>query len=102
MHARSSTSINTLFFGTLDDSSSPMVSLAPYEIVDPSLCRSTSICKSIKSPDFAYSCYYSSFTSFLAFIHCLYELGSYKETILDPCWQQVMDEKLKSLHKTNT
>ena len=102
VHASSSTSIDTLLSRTLDDSSSPMVSLAPSEIVNPSLRRSTSICKSTKSQDFAYSCYSSSFTSFLAFIQCLCEPSSYKETILDSCWQQVMDEKLKSLHKTNT
>ena len=38
----------------------------------------------------------------MASIHCLFELSSYKETILDPLWQQAMDEELFALHKTNT
>jgi len=35
-------------------------------------------------------------------IHCLFEPSSYKETILDPLWQQAMDEELSALYKTNT
>ena len=73
-----------------------------FEIVDPPLRQSIRIRKSTKLPDFAYSCYSSSFTFFLAFIHCLYEPSSYKEAILDPLWQQTMDEKLSALHKTDT
>ena len=38
----------------------------------------------------------------LASIHCLFELSSYKEAILDPLWQQAMDEELSALHKTDT
>ena len=70
--------------------------------MDPPLRQSTRNRKSIKLPDFAYSCYSSSFTFFLAFIHCLYEPFSYKETILDPLWQQAMNEKLSALHKIDT
>jgi hypothetical protein len=70
--------------------------------VDPPLRQSIRIRKSTKLPDFAYSCYSSSFTFFLAFIHCLYEPSSYKEAILDPLWQQTMDEELSALHKTDT
>jgi hypothetical protein len=70
--------------------------------VYPPLCQSIRIHKSIKLPDFAYSCYSSSFTSFLAFIHCLSKPFSYKEAILDPLWQQAMDEKLSTLYKTDT
>jgi hypothetical protein len=44
----------------------------------------------------------SSFTSFLASIHCLFEPSSYKEAIFDPLWQQAMDEELSALHKTDT
>ena len=54
------------------------------------------------SSDFAYSCYHSLFTSFLTSIHCLSEPSSYKEAILDPHWQQAMDDELKALHKTDT
>ena len=82
--------------------SSLVVFQAQFEIVDLHLCRSTHICKSTKSLDFAYSCYSSSFTSFLAPIHCLSQPSSYKEAILDPYWQQAMDEELKALHRTNT
>ena len=70
--------------------------------MDPPLRQSIRIRKSTKLPDFAYSCYSSSFTFFLAFIHCLYESSSYKEAILDPLWQQTMDEELSALHKTDT
>jgi hypothetical protein len=70
--------------------------------VDPPPRQSIRILKSTKLPDFAYSCYSSSFTSFLASIHCLFEPSSYKEAILDPLWQQTMDEELSALHKINT
>jgi hypothetical protein len=75
---------------------------ASSEIVDPSPRQSIRICKSTKLPDSAYSCYSSSFTSFLAFIHDLFEPSSYKEAILDPLWQQAMHEELSTLHKTDT
>jgi hypothetical protein len=70
--------------------------------VDPSLCQSIHIRKSIKLLDFAYSCYFSSLTSFLASIHCLFDPYSYKEAILDPLWQQAMNEELSTLHKIDT
>jgi hypothetical protein len=92
----------TLLSGTLE---APFSSTAPQalsEIVDPPPGQSSRIRKSTKLPDFAYSCYSSSFTSFLASIHCLFEPFSYKETILDPFWQQTMDEELSALHKINT
>jgi len=69
--------------------------------VDPPPYQSIRIRKSTKLPDFAYSCYSSSFTSFLAYIHCLFEPSSYKEAILDPLWQQAIDEELSALHKTD-
>ena len=50
----------------------------------------------------AYYCYPSSFTSLLAYIHCFSKLSSYKEAILDPHWQQAMDEELSTFHKTST
>jgi len=59
---------------------------APSEIVDPPLCQFISIRKSIKLPYFIYSCYSSSFTFFLASIHCLSKLFFYKEVILNPFW----------------
>ena len=64
--------------------------------------RSTCVCNSTKSSDFAYSCYSSSFTSSLAYVHCFPEPSSYKVAILDPRWQQAMDEELFALHKTGT
>jgi hypothetical protein len=70
--------------------------------VDPPPRQSIRICKSIKLLDFAYSCYSSSFTSFLASIHCLFEPPSYKEAILNPLWQQAMVKELSALHKTDT
>ena len=70
--------------------------------MDPPLRQSIQILKSTKLLDFAYSCYSSSFTSFLAYIHCLSEPSSYKEAIIDPLWQQAIDEELSVLHKTAT
>jgi hypothetical protein len=48
-----------------------MVPPASFDIVDLPLHQSIRIRKSTKLPDFAYSCYSLSFTSFLASIHCL-------------------------------
>ena len=70
--------------------------------MDPPLRQSIRIYKSIKLPNFAYSYYSLSFTSFLASIHCFSEPSSYKKTILDPLWQQAIDEELSALQKTNT
>ena len=84
-------SINTLLSRTPEAPSSPMVPRPPSEIVDPPLRRSTCICKSTKSPDFSYSSYFSSFTSFLASIHYFSKPFSYKEAILYPHGQQAMD-----------
>jgi hypothetical protein len=70
--------------------------------VDPPLHQSIRIHKSTKLLDFAYSCYSSSFISFLASIYCLSEPFSYKEAILDPLWHQAMDEELSVFHKTDT
>jgi len=91
-HVRSICTHNSTGTGTLLSSTpeAPFSSTAPQassEIVDPPPCQSIRIRKSTKLPDFAYSCYSSSFTSFLAFIHCLFEPSSYKEAILDPLWQ---------------
>ena len=70
--------------------------------MDSPLRQSTRIHKSTKLPDFFYSYYSSSFTSFLASIHCLFEPSSYKEVIVYPLWQQAMNEELSALHKINT
>jgi hypothetical protein len=70
--------------------------------VDPPPRQSIRIRKSTKLPDFTYSCYSSSFTSFLASIHCLFEPSSYKDAIFYPLWQQAMNEELSALHKINT
>ena len=83
----------------------PFSSIAPQassEIVGPPLRRSICIRKSTKLPDFVYSCYSTSFTSFLASIHCLSKPFFYKEAILDSLWQQAMDEELSASHKTDT
>ena len=75
---------DTLLSGTPEAPSSSIVPQASSEIVDPPLHQSISIRKSTKLPNFTYSCYSSSFTSFLTSIHCLSEPFSYKEAILDP------------------
>jgi len=101
LYSYAGTGTGTLLFGILE---APFLSTAPQassEIVDPPLRQSIRIRKFAKLPDFAYSCYSSSFTSFLASIHYLFEPSSYKEAILDPLWQQAIDEELSALHKTN-
>jgi len=71
--------------------------------VDPPQRQSIRIYKFTKLPDFAYSCYSSSFTSILVFIHCLFESSPYKKkAILNPFLQQIMDEELSTLYKINT
>jgi hypothetical protein len=55
--------------------------------VDPPPRQSIRIRKSTKLRDFSYSCYSSSFTSFLASINCLFEPCYYKEAILNLLWQ---------------
>ena len=97
-----SANTGTLLSRTPEASFSSTAPQASSDIVDPPPCQSIRIRKSIKLPDFAYSCYSSSFTSFLAYIHCLFKPYSYKKTILDPFWQQAMDEELSALHKTDT
>jgi hypothetical protein len=92
----------TLLSSTPEASFSSTAPQASFEIVDPPPRQSIHIRKSTKLPDFAYSCYSSSFTSFLASIHCLFEPSSYKEAIFDPLWQQAMDEELSALRKTDT
>ena len=106
-HARSICTHNFAGTGTLlSDTSEAQFSSPPLqassEIVDSPPRQSIRIRKSTKLPDFVYSCYSSSFTSFLASVHCFVDSSSYKETSLDPLWQQAMDEKLSALHKTNT
>ena len=58
--------------------------------------------KSTRLPEFAYSTYSPSFTSFLASIHSLSEPSSYKEAVTDPLWQHAMSEELEALQKTHT
>ena len=43
-----------------------------------------------------------SFLRYGGFVHCFSKPSSYKEAILDLLWQQAMDEKLSTLHKTDT
>jgi hypothetical protein len=74
----------TLLSSTPETPFSSTSSQASSEIVDPPLFQSIRIRKSTKLPDVSYSCYSSSFTSFLASIHCLSELSFYKEAIIDP------------------
>ena len=87
--------------GTPKASYSSTAPQASSEIMDPPLRQSMRIRKSTKLSDFVYSCYSSSFTSFLTSIHCLFETSSYKEAIIDPLWQQAMDEELYALYKTD-
>ena len=69
--------------------------------VDPSR-RSMRTRKSIQLPEFSYSFYSSSFTSFLASIHTLCEPSSYTEAVLDPLWRQAITEELSALHRMGT
>ncbi|KAI3755838.1 hypothetical protein L1987_55647 [Smallanthus sonchifolius] len=64
--------------------------------------KSTRACKSTQLPDFAYSAYSASFSSFIAGIHHLSEPESYKEAVSDPLWQNAMAEELTALHQTHT
>jgi len=97
-----STGTDTLLSSTPEAPFSSTAPQASSEIVDPPPRQSIRIRKSTKLPKFAYSCYSSLFTSFLASIHCLFEPSSYKEAILNPFWQQVMHKKLSTLHKIDT
>ncbi|GJW58994.1 retrovirus-related pol polyprotein from transposon TNT 1-94 [Tanacetum coccineum] len=58
--------------------------------------------KSTKNYDFVYSCYSSSYASFVSSVHCLYEPESYTEAVCDPFWQGAMAEELTTLHQTHT
>jgi hypothetical protein len=93
---------NTLLFSTPKTPFSSTVPQTLFEIVDPPLRQSIHIRKSTELLDFAYSCYSSSFTFFLVYIHCLSKPSSYKESIHDPFLQQAMDDELSTLHKTDT
>ena len=84
------------------DPPQPLPPQATSEIVDPLPRYPKRIRKSTNLPDFSYSCYSSSFASFLATIHNLSEPLSYKEAVLDPLWQQAMIEVLSTLHNTDT
>jgi len=75
---------DTLLSGTPEAIFSSTAPQTSSKIVNPPPRQSIRIHKSTKLPDFAYSCHSSSFTSFLASIHCLFEPSSYKEAILDP------------------
>ncbi|GJZ44437.1 putative reverse transcriptase, RNA-dependent DNA polymerase [Tanacetum coccineum] len=41
-------------------------------------------------------------SSFIAFVHRLHELESYREVVCDPLWQVAMAEELAALHQTQT
>ena len=63
-----------------------------------SYCYPKRIRNSTQLPNFAYSCYSPSFTSFLTYFHNFCEPISYTEVVLDPNWQQAMVEELSALH----
>ncbi|XP_042426159.1 uncharacterized protein LOC122014028 [Zingiber officinale] len=75
---------------------------SPQEIADNPIRRSTRPRKSTRLPDFAYSCYSTSFASFVASVHRLSEPLSYREAVGNPLWQNAMDEELTALHHTHT
>jgi hypothetical protein len=77
---------DTLLSGTPEAPFSSTALQASSEIVDPPLHLSIRICKSTKLPEFASSCYSSSFTSFLAFVYYLSKPSSYKEAVFYPLW----------------
>jgi len=86
IHTNHSIDTDTLLSSTPEAPFSSIVPQAPFEIVNPPLSQSIHTRKSIKLQDFVYSCYSSSFTSFLAFIYCLSKLSSYKEAIFYLIW----------------
>ncbi|GKD99976.1 gag-pol polyprotein [Tanacetum coccineum] len=55
-------------------------------------------CKSTKRDDFVYSCYSSTFSSFIDFVHRLHKPVSYREVVYGPLWQVAMAEELAALH----
>jgi len=102
IHIDHSVGTDTLFSDTLEALFFSTVLQALSETVDLPLCQSISIHKSIKLSYFVYSCYSSSFTLFLAFIHYLSKPSSYKEAIFYPFLQQAMDEEFSALYKIDT
>ena len=87
IYTHQSAGTDSLLYGIPEAPLSSTTPQASSKIVDPPLRQSIHICKSTKLPDFAYSCYSSSFTYFLASIHYLSKPSSYKEAIIDPIWQ---------------
>ncbi|XP_075489501.1 uncharacterized protein LOC142528343 [Primulina tabacum] len=65
---------------------------------NPPLRQSTRVRKSTRLPNFSYSCYSSSFASFVASVHRLSEPLSYSESVGNPLWQKAMAEELTALH----
>jgi hypothetical protein len=88
------TGTDTLLSGRPEAPFSSTLPQTSYETVDPPLYQSICIRKSIKLLVFAYSCYYSSFTSCIASIHCLSKPSFYKKIIFYSLWQQAIDEEL--------
>ncbi|GJR33249.1 retrovirus-related pol polyprotein from transposon TNT 1-94 [Tanacetum coccineum] len=71
-------------------------------VVPPANVQPTRIRKSTRKDDFVYSCYSSSFSSFIAYVHRFHELESYRAVVCDPLWQIVMAKELAALHQTQT
>ncbi|GJU95664.1 retrovirus-related pol polyprotein from transposon TNT 1-94 [Tanacetum coccineum] len=67
--------------------------------VPPANVQPTCIRKSTRKDDFVYS---SLFSLFIASVHRLHELESYREAVCDPLWQVAMAEELVALHHTQT
>ncbi|GKA46039.1 retrovirus-related pol polyprotein from transposon TNT 1-94 [Tanacetum coccineum] len=84
-------------FPTTTTQSSPKVLAVPHQNVRPTRIR-----KSTKKDDFVYSCYSSSFASFVAFVHNLHEPESYTKAVCDPLWQGAMAKELTALHQIFT
>ncbi|GJW81309.1 uncharacterized mitochondrial protein-like protein [Tanacetum coccineum] len=77
-------------------------SLPEVAVVSPQNVRPTRIRKSTKKDDFVYSCYSSSFASFVASVHSLHKPESYTKAICDPIWQSALAKELTTLHQTHT
>ncbi|GJV87666.1 retrovirus-related pol polyprotein from transposon TNT 1-94 [Tanacetum coccineum] len=82
----------------------PMTTQSSSEVaaVPPANIPPTRIQKSTRKDDFVYSCYSSSFSSFIASVHRLHEPESYREAVCDPLWHVAMAEELAALHQTQT
>ncbi|GJX06509.1 gag-pol polyprotein [Tanacetum coccineum] len=91
----------TILEATLIVTQPPLTATHSSEVaaVLPPNVRPTHIRKSTKRDDFVYYSYSSSFASFIAYVHGLYESVSYMKVVCDPLWQGNMAGNLTALYQ---